>query len=186
MNRKNIIKLARVMATLDAEYNTRHFNMWAFLMHNDEWIAVDDVIADKLLSSCICGTVACAIGHLPIIFPRKARDIGARMAGESITRGWNELCEEILDIDNTTESKLWCFLFGSEWSRAYPMYHQTSWAVADRIAYILDGGEPFPSYYAAKLEKTRGLCVDKGWVAEEAWRENVTAYEAKQKELEDA
>jgi hypothetical protein len=129
--------------------------MTNYLTHNEnKVVSVQQAISEKLLSDCLCGTAACAIGHMPLLFPITAKRITSSYSIKFSL--WDHLCKEVTGIGR---GYLWSYLFGPHWARDRN-YDSTSWAVADRIAYYLRTGRH-------DKERPYGESVRAGWISEE-------------------
>jgi len=167
-------KLAYHMMSFTAEQNAKHFRMRVFLEHNEQELSPLTALAQQVLSACYCNTVACAVGHAPILFPSLmkqfekecsywAEDVylhddadGTAVYGRKFMKpSYRELSRFLFNIESGSDE--FEFLFGGDWdSGSLHDYRSTSWAVADRIMYYLDHPTDFRAvyygwrYYAAR------------------------------------
>jgi hypothetical protein len=162
-NRSRWIKFGKHLTNLSEEYQRTHFNMSWYLSHNGEDYDIQH--AETFFNENFCGTTACAIGHLPVIFPglfKKAR-----------AEAWDDLETAILGY---TPYGAWDFLFGGDWSDAKLHYDRTSWAVADRIAYILKAppaDHPGDYHHLKLFGKWRGYSVRHRWIDPKTYEERL-------------
>jgi hypothetical protein len=152
MNRENLEKLGRYLANLSPSYQREHFNMRVFATHNG--LSLEPRQIRDELTSHICGTAACAIGHIPVVFPDEFR--------KNRNKHWWALAYKILGV--TSE-----WLFAATWGRSKVPFNRTSWAVADRIACTLERNGT-PSQWISWGEENElrpdwsGAAVRAGWV----------------------
>jgi hypothetical protein len=167
VNRRNLEKLGKYLANLSYEYNEKHFDMHAYIKHRGNRLSVAQITDE--FDKCICGTVACAVGHIPVVFPIIFKKFKQESAAAGSVSGWAYLSERALgELDERT----WEWFFSAWWGQArHPYYQRTSWAVADRIAYWLDGNGPLS--WSESLDKApNGYAVKKGWITQELYEQH--------------
>lgn len=162
VSRRRLTKLAKYLVKLSPEYNAEHFRMSTFYRHNDEEEFPSDAI--DTFKHHICGTAACAIGHIPVVFPELTREVCEGSYSYSKNDVWRALSGAVLGIGMS--EIVWEFLFGADWGYRTDKYQRTSWAVADRIAYYLDG-----DYRQASIRSqgtaSKYRSAEKGWTTKE-------------------
>lgn len=169
-HRARLAKMANYMLNLNAEHNANHFRMSHFLKHNGDTEFPEDVIKNKLLSDCLCGTTACAVGHTPLIFPKLVKSI----IKENGYADWCSIERKLFG----TNGEQFDWLFSGHWgSSMNAPYTRTSWAVADRIMYLLEkpknaygNGRDF-EYHDAYM-----YCAKNGMITEEAIKTKLAKY----------
>lgn len=184
VHKRRLIKLAKHMMSFTAEQNARHFRMKVFLEHDQEELRPLDALAQQVLSSCYCETVACAIGHAPALFPSLMKQFDKKHGWwhkhmrwdaeleeeveveEKVLPSWREVSKFLFDIESGSEE--FEFMFGGDWdSGRYHNYAATSWAVADRIFYYLDHPNTYRDshydwcYYSAREGKASEAVLEK-------------------------
>lgn len=86
-----------------------------------------------------CGTVACALGHAPLIFPS--------FSGES----WAEYTARVFDL--RTFGLSWNYMFSAEWEE----FDNTPSGAATRIRYWCRNGCPFEDPIFKKVLDQKGV-----------------------------
>lgn len=118
MNKENLLILAKL---LERKVEAENFNMRVFLRTGDGLEDFPNVARQKLHD---CGTVACALGHAPLIFPPRANEY------------WMEYGERVFGL--VRRSAEWNYCFGSEW--ASMRGEETPQAAAARIRKVVELG----------------------------------------------
>jgi hypothetical protein len=122
MNRKNLQALAKFLRELA---NPAHFNMRYYMADNDDGVREFQPREAKQYQN-ECGTVACAVGHGPFLFPVIEDDLSWGMYSERVFG---------LSLGDTT----WNFMFSGHWAKV----DNTPLGAAKRIEYVLSG-KPVP------------------------------------------
>lgn len=132
-------KLACLLARLPDDY--RGFDMSSFAVFRDGGDEIDPDLMDRTQ----CGTVCCAVGHLPYL----------GYAGHASC--WNKYSYEITGLlahfphpapANSTElMQLWRWCFSCSWGSAAHggLSHGTARHAAKRIAFMLDHYDEYPA-----------------------------------------
>lgn len=159
MNRKNLERLGCYLANLSPSYVKKHFDMRHFFEHNKSSESPADAV--ETVKTHFCGTVACAVGHIPMALPEI--DFSHYYWGSS----WWRVSADILGISSIDREGLWEFLFSMLWGTSHwaeTEYDKTAYAAADRIAYVLfEVKEPdFVSH--TDMGKAYGAAKRAGWV----------------------
>jgi len=177
-------KLANHLLSFTAEQNAKHFRMRVFLEHDQKELQPLEALAQQVLADCYCETIACAIGHAPVLFPSLMKKFDKEHGWWSDTTVWDSVAGEYVDkkvwtlpswrevalflFDIPAGSDEFEFLFGGVWDTGgYHDYKSTSWAVADRIYYFLDNPDTYSDshygwrYYAARKGKASEAVLEK-------------------------
>jgi hypothetical protein len=85
-----------------------------------------------------CGTVACAVGHAPRLFPVIETD-----------QTWGDYSERVFGV--RVGSSTWTFMFGGAWSKV----DNTPLGAAKRIEYVLRGGDIPDSHTLSEMQAGR-------------------------------
>lgn len=131
------IRLRTLAQFLATKAEPRHFDMSAFFRDSDNNTECDPGdITDAAINEC--GSVACAIGHAPLLF--------RPLPGEL----WISYSDRVFNL--ATMSDEWKWLFAAEWSNT----DNTLEGAAKRIHYLLDHG--LPDNWEAQLDGEEPLC----------------------------
>lgn len=125
IQRKNLKKLADYLEVLPQDY--AHFDMGYYFDSPDSYLEDPWEISKKDYHTC--GTVACAIGHSPLLF--KCGNIDS----------WDDLAREKFGISVSSwmyDDTEWDFLFSSSWS----IVDNTAQGAGKRINWFLENGLP--------------------------------------------
>jgi hypothetical protein len=163
----NLVKLGKYMATRSRRWNERHFRMTRYFSHEGFRKGIDGAINVVEYNRAIrkhvdCGTVVCALGASVFIFPnlRPLRH-----------HSWAFLSNELYGVSEA--SVTWSVLFGPEWAAAVKLFDQSSYAVADRIAYLIENGPACYDRYWDRydphslikiMKKAHGSALKAGWL----------------------
>jgi hypothetical protein len=175
--RSNLETLGRYLLRLTKQHNVSHFRMGTFVSHwNDdarEMFQVDNVKrVDEIIKECFCDTSACAIGHIPLVFKKEWDKWIKTYAGR--LDDWSFICEAFLGIEAGSFYNFdFHFMFGGQWEESNDPYYRTSWAVADRIAWYLDGKWNFSDMYHDQMDACVGYAAKIGWISKSAHRTRV-------------
>lgn len=121
MNRINLEKLARHLASLPADYE--HFDMFDYARYEHPYTSGRSLYPDELSTDPVCGTVACAAGHGPMA------GIAARP-----DETWSNYERRVFDLTDAE----WGWCFASEWR----FVDNTPLGAAKRIRHLLLNGVP--------------------------------------------
>lgn len=190
-NVENLTKLGKRLAGLSWNYNKQHFNMQSYMKHNDDQIdsATEGV---NIVQTHFCGTVMCAVGHVPIIMPKQVLQLdkeyrkffeyteenGYDPNDGTYGADWGDICRYLLGV--APMGNVWSFLFGGDWGSSCVYYNRTSWAAADRIAWYLNNlhqGPAITRHMHAVDAPWRGEAVRMGWTTQRALDLKVAAME---------
>jgi hypothetical protein len=188
----NLETLGRYLARLNKLHNVKHFRMGDFVRHHedptDSGTSFKPLDAVTIIKSCFCGAAACAIGHMHIVMPEVFNRAYQVMPdwfrsdyGYSPGEIWAALSVEAFGY--SSNSREWNFLFGGHWEGSEETYHSTSWAAADRIAYLLSGVYlDFDNYSSRTFMKpATGASARAGWISRKMhltrlkWSEEIKA-----------
>jgi hypothetical protein len=167
MNRKNLEKHGRFMANLSGEDNRNHFDMGDWV-HRDNTSIADPEKILEFDNGLPCGTTACGVGYIPIVFPelfvKHVNDYGS----DSPVR-WHTLANEVFEIGPYFQ-----FLFSAFWSSKSDRFQRTSWALADRIAFLLycSEGTDLVSLNYDEID-TEYSAVSAGWINIQIYEQNM-------------
>lgn len=172
MNRVNLEKLGRYLAQRTLKYNEKHFNMNVFFTHRGQQEPPDGAL--DVIDTHWCGTAACAMGHIPVLFRKETVDYITHAQYPN----WYNLGAEVLGVDQNDAMRLWSFLFDPDWSgHLVCPYDRTSFAAADRIAYVLyehegdfeqENKNLFDSEIRVRhMPKAYGAAKRAGWIRKE-------------------
>lgn len=165
VHRDNLEKLGRYLANLTPKHNEEHFNMRKFAEHDYEAFIPTPENIEKYYKRCYCGTVGCAVGHAPLAMPKEFMEAIKEIDFvKACTDAWGEISEELFGLP--CSSYKWDWLFGGAWAYDYNHYAHTSWAVADRIIWLMSGCYDEEESQAAQMTDATGLAVKKGWTTE--------------------
>lgn len=143
-NRENFRRLADYLLALPADY--AHFDMETFVRgpgigrFSSMSEAVRYLLAHESdglgLESHYCGTVACALGHAPVVgIGRDFEGDWWDYSGKYFVSCGGDEDPRMSPEEAEKERSVWCFCFGEEWQEI----DNTHVGAARRIEYVLDG-----------------------------------------------
>jgi hypothetical protein len=141
VNSNNLRALAKL---LRESVQPEHFDMNCFMYDGEADKELDPTDATKE-NYHTRGTVACAVGHAPLLFPP--------LPGED---NWAKYSERVFGIQTT--STLWMFMFSGAWAHV----DNTPLGAAKRIEYVLDHPkfEPNSSEVCDMMNRRVPLCYE--------------------------